>query len=73
MELKFGILKCDSGSSQDIINALERLLNEFDAWGNFKMIICDTVKIPNTGNHLLRKLLYTVKLSKYKSHQLNLL
>jgi len=48
MELKFGILKCDSGSSQDIFNALERLLNEFDAWGNFKMIICDTTAV-NTG------------------------
>ena len=56
-ELKLGIVKCESGSSQDIFNALQSLLNEFDAWKNFKMIVCDTIAV-NTGrvNGIVQKL-----------------
>jgi len=39
-ELKLGIVKCPSGSSQDIFNELKTLLDEFEPWGNLKMIIC---------------------------------
>lgn len=56
-ELKLGVVKCESGSSQDIFNALQRLLNEFDAWKNFKMIVCDKTAV-NTGrvNGIVQKL-----------------
>ena len=37
-----GILKCKSRSAHDTFNELERLLNKFDAWKNFKIIILDT-------------------------------
>jgi len=32
-ELKLGIVKCASGSSQEIFNELKTLLDEFEAWG----------------------------------------
>lgn len=56
-ELKLGIVKCDSGSSEHIFNALQGLLNEFDAWKNIKMIVCDTTPV-NTGrlNGIVEKL-----------------
>ena len=47
-EIKLGVLKCKSGSAQNIFNKLEQLLNEFAAWSNIKMIISDTTSV-NTG------------------------
>ena len=47
-ELKLGILKCKSGSSQHIFTELESLLNQFDTCKSLKMIICDTTTV-NTG------------------------
>ena len=47
-EIKLGVLKCKSGSAQNIFNELEQLLNEFAAWSNIKMIISDTTSV-NTG------------------------
>ena len=56
-ELRLGVLKCESGSSQDIFTPLKSLLNEFDAWKNIKMIVCDTTAV-NTGrvNGIVQKL-----------------
>ncbi len=47
-EIKLGVLKCESGTAQDIFSSLENLLDEYDAWKNLKMIICDTTSV-NTG------------------------
>lgn len=48
IKLKLGLLKCESGSSNHIFSALLSLLNEFCAWKNLKMIVCDTTAV-NTG------------------------
>lgn len=47
-EFKLGVVKCESGSPQDIFNSLQSLLNQFDAWKTIKMIACDTTA-ENTG------------------------
>ena len=40
--MNFGIVKCESGKSNDIFEAFKKLLNDFDAWKCISMIICDT-------------------------------
>ena len=47
-EIKLGVLKCKSGSAQNIFHELEQLLNDFATWSNIKMIILDTTSV-NTG------------------------
>jgi len=46
--IKLGILKCESGSSMHVFEAIEDLLDQYEAWGSIKMIICDTTAV-NTG------------------------
>ena len=47
-KINLGIVKCESGKSNDIFEAFKKLLNDFDAWKCISMIICDTTAV-NTG------------------------
>lgn len=47
-DIRLGVARCKSGSSQDIYDALEKVIDEYDAWSSIKMIICDTTAV-NTG------------------------
>ncbi|KAG0724778.1 hypothetical protein GWK47_004959 [Chionoecetes opilio] len=47
-EIKLGVVRCKSGSSQDVYDALEKIIDEYDAWSSIKMILCDTTTV-NTG------------------------
>lgn len=47
-QLKLGIVKCASGSSNHIYAAIKSLLDDFDAWSSIQMIVCDTTPV-NTG------------------------
>lgn len=60
--LQLGILVCDSGSSADIYEPLQDLLDEYNAWGSIQMIICDTTAV-NTGrkNGIVAKLKNTFR------------
>ena len=49
-EIKLGILCCKSGSASDIYNELRNLIDEYNAWTNIGMIICDTTAV-NTGKN----------------------
>ena len=40
--IKLGILKCESGSAAAVHKELHQLIDEYDAWENVCMIICDT-------------------------------
>ncbi|XP_073414115.1 N-terminal Xaa-Pro-Lys N-methyltransferase 2 isoform X1 [Dendrobates tinctorius] len=46
-EIKLGILKCENGSATAIHKELQ-LIDEYDAWENIRMIICDMAAV-NTG------------------------
>ena len=46
--IRLGVARCENGSSQDIYDALEKVIDEYDAWSSIKMIICDTTA-ENTG------------------------
>ena len=48
-EIKLSILKCENGSAKDIHRELHSLINDYDAWRNIRMIICDTTAV-NTGH-----------------------
>ena len=41
-KINLGIVKCESGKSNDIFEAFEQLLIDFDAWKCISMITCDT-------------------------------
>ena len=47
-QIKLEIVKCTSGSSQHIYQAIKAVLDEYDAWSGFQMIVCDTTPV-NTG------------------------
>lgn len=47
-EIRLGVARCKSGSSQDIYDELEKNIDECDAWPMIKMIICGTTAV-NTG------------------------
>ena len=47
-EIKLGILRCETGSSKHIYEELRQLINDYNAWKNICMIICDTTAV-NTG------------------------
>ena len=49
-EIRLGIARCKSGSSQDIYEALFKIIDEYDAWSSITMIICDTTAV-NTGHN----------------------
>ena len=38
-KINLGIVKCESGNSNDIFEALKKLLNDFDAWKCITMIM----------------------------------
>ena len=46
--INMGVIVCDSGTAADVFLGLKNLLDEFDAWKNIKMIVCDTTAV-NTG------------------------
>ena len=50
LEIKLGIVKCKSGSSEHIFNGICQIIDEYDAWNVIKMVICDTTAV-NTGRH----------------------
>ena len=63
-EIKVTILKCESGSAATIHKELHQLIDEYDAWENICMIICDTIAV-NTGClHRIVKLIQDDVLSK---------
>ena len=63
-EIKLGILKCESGSAAAIHKELHQLIDEYDAWENICMIICDTTAV-NTGRlHGIAKLIQDDVVSK---------
>lgn len=63
-EIKLGVLKCESGSAAAIHKELHQLIDEYDAWENIRMIICDTTAV-NTGRlHGIVKLIQDDVLSK---------
>lgn len=47
-DIRLGVARCKSGSSKDIYDALEKVIDEYDAWSSIKMIVCDTTAV-NTG------------------------
>lgn len=47
-EIRLGVARCKSGSSEDVYHALEEIIEEYNAWSSIKMIICDTTAV-NTG------------------------
>jgi len=47
-DIRLGVVRCKSGSSKDIYDALEKVLDEYDAWSSIRMIVCDTTAV-NTG------------------------
>lgn len=63
-EIKLGVLKCESGSAKAIHKELHQLINEYNAWKNIRMIICDTTAV-NTGRlHGIVKLIQDDVMSK---------
>jgi len=48
-EIKLGVVRCKSGSAKDIYNEIHQLIEEYDAWKNIGMVICDTTAV-NTGS-----------------------
>ena len=63
-EIKLGVLKCESGSAKAIHKELHQLINEYNAWENICMIICDTTAV-NTGRlHGIVKLIQDDVMSK---------
>lgn len=48
-EIKLGVVRCKSGSAKDIYNELNQLIDDYNAWKNIGMIICDTTAV-NTGS-----------------------
>ena len=46
--INLGILTCTNGSSIAIFKEIKTLMDEYDAWKNIKMLICDTTAV-NTG------------------------
>ena len=47
-EIKLGIVKCESGSAKAIHKELHQIIDEYNAWENIVMVICDTTAV-NTG------------------------
>lgn len=47
-DIRLGVVRCKSGSSKDIYDALEKVIDEYDAWSSIRMIVCDTTAV-NTG------------------------
>lgn len=47
-QLNLGVLRCKSGSAKEIFGEIKKTLDQFDAWKNIAMIICDTTNV-NTG------------------------
>ena len=63
-EIKLGIVKCESGSAKAIHKELHQIIDEYNAWENIVMIICDTTAV-NTGRlHGIVKLIQDDVLSK---------
>lgn len=63
-EIKLGLLKCESGSAKAIHKELHQLINEYNAWKNIRMIICDTTAV-NTGRlHGIVKMIQDDVMSK---------
>ena len=63
-EIKLSVLKCESGSAKAIHKELHQLINEYNAWENIRMIICDTTAV-NTGRlHGIVKLIQDDVMSK---------
>ena len=60
-EIKLGVVRCKSGSSQDVYDSIKTIIDDYDAWGVIKMIICDTTPV-NTGkvNGVVIKLQNTI-------------
>ena len=48
VSMHLGVLKCSSGSVEDIFNPLKDLIDEFNLWDYIKMIVSDTTAV-NTG------------------------
>ncbi|XP_075205826.1 phosphatidylcholine transfer protein isoform X1 [Anomaloglossus baeobatrachus] len=81
-KIKLGILKCENGSATAIHKELHQLIDEYDAWENIRMIICDTAAV-NTGrlngivrliqDDVLRKGFQKPQYSGCQHHVLNLL
>ena len=57
-EIKLGIVKCESDSAKSIQKELHQIIDEYNAWENIVMIICNTTSV-NTG-----RLLGIVKLTQ---------
>ena len=63
-EIKLGIVKCESSSAKAIHKELHQIIDEYNAWENIVMIICDTTAV-NTGRlHGIVKLIQDDVLSK---------
>ena len=45
--INLGILTCTNGSSIAIFEEIKTLMDEYDAWMNIKMLICDTTAVNN--------------------------
>ena len=46
--MKLSIVKCKSGSAEDLINGISTILDDFNAW-SCTIIICDTIAV-STGH-----------------------
>ena len=38
-KINLGVVKCESGKSNDIFETFKKLLNDFDAWKSVTMIV----------------------------------
>src|SRR5215469_3900923 len=48
-ELKLGVVRCESGSAENIFNGIVSIIDKYQAWSSIKMIVCDTTP-DNTGH-----------------------
>ena len=48
-EIKLGVIRCESGSAENIFKGIRTIIDDYDAWSSIKMIICDTAVV-NTGH-----------------------
>ena len=56
-KINLGIVKHENGKSNDIFEALQKLLNSIDAWKCITMIICDTTAVnPGKFNGIVGKI-----------------
>ncbi|KAL7632014.1 UNVERIFIED_CONTAM: hypothetical protein RMT77_017664 [Armadillidium vulgare] len=44
-EIKLGVIKCESGSAENIFKGIGTIIDDYDTWSSIKMIICDTTVV----------------------------